>query len=215
MESVLRKEDIRLADLISMFLDKHFYDKYTTDFERVTDKKRQCQGIDTIFNIGKKKYVCDEKNGGTRINTNLTTFSLELSFIDRAGERQVGWLLNDDNVNDSYLFIWTDKADSVKPTSVSEIHKVEIALVKKEAIKTYLKSVGLDNMTLLAVSESIVNHPENMQYALTSSYDGKYKYSINGVNFCHSTQLYEQPVNIILPRRVYRELSDFNTILRA
>lgn len=216
MESVLRKEDVRLADLISEFLDKHFYPKYVTNFERVTDKKRQCEGIDVIFDINGHRYLCDEKNGGSRINTNLRTFSLELSFIDRSGIRRTGWLLNEHNINDSYLFIWTDNADSEKPHSISEIHKVEVALVKKSRIKEYLReTAGLDELTILAMDESIVNNPDTMEYALISENSGKRKYSINGVTVCHSTQLYEQPLNIILPREVYRKIADLNVIITA
>lgn len=214
MESELRKEDVRLADLVSDFLDKHFYPKYVTNFERVTDKKRQCEGIDVIFDINGSHYLCDEKNGGSRINTNLRTFSLELSFIDRAGKRRSGWLLNEHNINDSYLFIWTDAADSEKPRSVSEIHKVEVALVKKSRIKSYLKeTAGLDELTILAMNESIVNHPSTMEYALISENSGKRKYLINGITLCHSTQLYEQPLNIILPREVYRSIADLNVVI--
>ena len=216
MESTLRKEDVRLADLISEFLDKNFYPKHVTNFERVTDKQRQCAGIDVVFDMGGHQYLCDEKNGGTRINTNLRTFSLELSFKNRAGKRQTGWLLNKSNINDSYLFIWTDRADSVKPTSISEIHEVEVALVRKERIKEYLKnSAGLDELILHALNESIVNNPISMEHALIYENDGKKKYSINGVTVCHSTQLYEQPLNIILSREVYREISDLNTVIYA
>jgi len=216
MESKFRKEDVRLADLISEFLDKHFYPKYATNFERVRDRKRQCEGIDVIFDIGGNHYLCDEKNGGTRINTNLRTFSLELSFIDRSGTRRTGWLLNEHNINDSYLFVWTDKADSEKPHSIDEIHNVEVALVKKCRIKEYLKETsGLDELTLLAMNESIVNRPNTMDYALISENAGKRKYSINGVTVCHSTQLYEQPLNIILPREVYRKIADLNVVITA
>lgn len=216
MESIFRKEDVRLADLISEFLDKHFYPKYTTNFERVTDKKRQCEGIDVIFDINGKHYLCDEKNGGSRINTNLRTFSLELSFIDRSGARRTGWLLNENNVNDSYLFIWTDKADSEKPRSISEIHNVEIALVQKKKIKEYLKETAcLDDTAIRSMNESIVNYPDTMKHALFSDSFGKRKYSISGITVCHSTQLYEQPLNIILPREVYRKISDLNVVITA
>lgn len=214
MESALRKEDVRLADLVSDFLDKYFYPKYVTNFERVTDKKRQCEGIDVIFDINGSHYLCDEKNGGSRINTNLRTFSLELSFIDRAGTRRAGWLLNEHNINNSYLFIWTDAADSERPRSVSEIHKVEVALVKKSRIKSYLReTAGLDEVTILAMNESIVNNPSTMEHALISENSGKRKYLINGITLCHSTQLYEQPLNIILPREVYRSIADLNVVI--
>jgi hypothetical protein len=216
MESALRKEDVRLADLISEFLDKHFYPKYVTNFERVTDKKRQCEGIDVIFDINGSHYLCDEKNGGSRINTNLRTFSLELSFIDRSGIRRTGWLMNEHNINDSYLFIWTDKADSVKPVSVDEIHRVEVALVKKNKIKEYLRNVaGLDDTSIRTMDECIVNRPHEMGHALISENSGKRKYSISGVTVCHSTQLYEQPLNIILPREVYRKIADLNVVITA
>jgi hypothetical protein len=223
IESKLRKEDVRLADLVSSFLDEHFYNEKTVSFERVEDRARQVQGLDVIFDMNGEHYECDEKNGGTRINTNLRTFSLELSFINRGGFRNVGWFLNQDLKNDSYMLIWPDKADTDKPQTVDEIREVEIALVRKDKLKKYLEEHGITISKLQNITNAIINRTQEAETLrkrdkygnVIQSYDGKLKYEIGGLTFCHSTQLVESPVNLILPREVYREIADYNTIIYA
>jgi len=223
IESKLRKEDVRLADLVSSFLDTHFYSEKTSNFTRIEDRVHQVQGLDVIFDLNNEHYDCDEKNGGTRINTNLRTFSLELSFINRGGFRNVGWFLNPDLKNNSYMLIWPDKADTDKPQTVDEIREVEIALVKKDKLKKYLEEHGITISKLQNITNAIINRTPEAETLrkrdkygnIIQSYDGKLKYEIGGLTFCHSTQLVESPVNLILPREVYREIADYNTIIYA
>ena len=131
-KSNLREEDIKLSNNIYDFLDKTFYATEVTNFERVNDKKRQVGGIDTIFEIDGKKYIADEK-AAVRWR-NLTTYSLELSFINKKGEVQDGWFIRDDLQNDSYVFVWVDEKEGKE--------YISLVVVKKEKILEHLKTLG-------------------------------------------------------------------------
>ena len=109
MGSLLRKEDEKCSEIVSNFLDKNFYNKCKT-FERINDKVNQVKGIDVIFELNDKKYVCDEKAAIRYVNRYLNTFAMELSFINRNNTLNNGWLLDDNKINDSFLLIYIDKA---------------------------------------------------------------------------------------------------------
>lgn len=188
-ESKLRNEDVALSDKIYSFLDETFYKTEATNFSRVTDKERQTKGIDTIFNIGDRAYVCDEK-AAVRYR-NLKTFSLELSFIDRNNEVKEGWLLDNEHINDSFLFVWIDNYGG-------EADQVEVALVRKEAIIDYLSSLGW--------TENNLNIKQKLIRQGQSTYMGDIKK--DGCKFTFSRQLVEQPINILLPRSTYERLAD-------
>ena len=49
IKSALRKSDENGERIVANFLDEKFYEKHTTNFERVNRKEEQVKGIDTIF----------------------------------------------------------------------------------------------------------------------------------------------------------------------
>ena len=146
-KSNLREEDIKLSNNIYDFLDKTFYATEVTNFERVNDKKRQVGGIDTIFEIDGKKYIADEK-AAVRWR-NLTTYSLELSFINKKGEVQDGWFIRDDLQNDSYVFVWVDEKEGKE--------YISLVVVKKEKILEHLKTLGWTKESL-RMKESLIRN---------------------------------------------------------
>lgn len=187
-KSKLREEDIKLSNNIYDFLDKTFYATEVTNFERVNDKTRQVGGIDTIFEIDGKKYIADEK-AAVRWR-NLMTYSLELSFINKKGEVQDGWFIRDDLQNDSYVFVWIDEKEGKE--------YISLVVVKKEKILEHLKTLGWTKESL-RMKESLIRNG-------TPTYMGRKE--IDGYKFSFSKQLVEKPINIILPRSVYENLSD-------
>ena len=199
MGSSLRKEDEKCSDIVSSFLDEHFYKKCGY-FERIVDKNNQIKGIDVIFELNNIKYVCDEKAAIRYVNKKLKTFSMELSFIDKGGNLHDGWLLDEEKVNDSFLFIWIDKAKHDILTSVEDIQELEIALVYKNDIIKYLDKLGWDEEHLIRKSD-LVREDEN-------EYCGDlYK---NGCKFVCSRFLYEKPVNVLIKREILKKISVFN-----
>jgi len=203
IHSELRKEDVRRSNVISDFLDKHFYAVHTTQFERVNDTERQVQGIDTIFTFQGHEYTCDEKASVRYINKNLRTFSFELSFLRKSGETTDGWLLSEKDINNSFLLCWIDRAKSDTPQDESDILEMEIALVRREAILAYLQHFGWDKRKLLRKARRIrEQYHENLGSIET-----------NGCKFVFSDKLVEKPVNVLISRDTLLEISDFHKIL--
>lgn len=200
MGSFLRKEDEKCSDIVSNFLNENFYSKKCKFFERIDDKERQIQGIDIIFDLNGQKYVCDEKAAIRYVNKNLKTFSLELSFKDRGGNLHEGWLIDETKINDSFLFIWIDKAKRDILSSKDDIQELEIALVKKKTIIEYLESIGWGVQQLIKKSE-LIREEEN-------EYCGNlYK---DECKFVCSRFLYEKPVNVLLKRDTLKKISVYN-----
>ena len=94
IKSTLRKSDENGERIVANFLDKKFYEKHTTNFERVNRKEEQIKGIDTIFKYDGETFLCDEKAAIQYRNNDLQTFSLELSFLNRRNDINNGWLLD-------------------------------------------------------------------------------------------------------------------------
>jgi hypothetical protein len=200
MGSLLRKEDEKCSNIVSNFLDEHFYFKKCKLFERIDDKKRQIQGIDVIFSLNGVKYVCDEKAAIRYVNKNLKTFSLELSFKDKSGNLHDGWLIDESKINDSFLFIWIDKSKHDILSSKDDIKELEIALVRKKEIIEHLESIGWGISQLIKKSELI---RENENEYCGNLYE-------DGCKFVCSRFLYEKPVNVLLKRDTLKKISIYN-----
>ena len=206
VKSKLRHEDERCSEIVSMFLDKHFYkiifDKPEFQIERIYDKKRQIEGFDVIIidTINNEFYGIDEKAAIRYVNKQLNTFSMELSFIDRSGNIHDGWLFDETKKNNYFLFVWIDKATNDILKSELDIQEVEIALVKREKIIKYLEELGWTKDKINIKSEKIRSSEKE--------YGGNiHKY---GCKFTCSRYLIEQPVNILISRKNLIELSTKN-----
>lgn len=196
MGSLLRKEDEKCSDIVSEFLNECFYNKCES-FERVNDVGRQIKGIDVIFTLNGEKFICDEKAAIRYVNKNLKTFSMELSFLDRGGNIHDGWLLDEEKINNSFLFVWIDRAKQDILSSKEDIQELEYALVYKEDIVDYLESIGWNESKLIKKADLI--REDEHEYC-----GDLYK---DGCKFVCSRFLYEKPVNVLIKREKLKELS--------
>lgn len=198
MVSKLRKEDEKCANIVADLLDKHLYCQ-VTNFERCYDVQRQVSGIDTLFTYNDKTYLCDEKAAIRYVNKNLQTFSLELSFINRRNEVQDGWLIDDKKVNNAFLFVWIDKSDKDIISSVDDVKEIEVALVDKSKILSFLERLGWTEEKMLDKAQKMRENE--------SEYGGNvYKH---GCKFVCSRFLVEQPVNVLISREDLKKISDW------
>lgn len=134
------------------------------------------------------------------VNKSLNTFAMELSFIDRSNMLHEGWLLDTSKVNNSFLFVWIDRATQNILESKEDIIELEYCLVKKEAILDYLSELGWSQEKLLQKSTFIrENKFENLG-----------NITKNGCKFSYSPKLFEKPVNILISRDKLREISVLN-----
>lgn len=210
-----REANERNTEIINNYLDKYVYttDNGFTKVERVNDRERQVKGIDVILEYQGKQYLADEKAASDYINRErpLATFSLELAFVNRDNEIMDGWFMRDDLDNDMYVFVWIDKADmhpisADKPDimvldSVDAVKTGDVAFVSKSAIHNYLESLGWTDDKLRMKCDKIIE---------SDGYEYMGNAWKNGCKFSYSTQLVEQPVNVLITREKIIELSKFH-----
>lgn len=196
-KSSLRADDVKQSDIVSQFLDKYFYCN-TTNFERVIDKERQVKGIDVIFDLNSKHYVCDEK-AAIRYR-NLQTFCLELTFKNKNDEFMNGWLIDNHKINDSFLFIWIDKTKTDTIRDINDILSAEVALVQKSKILEWLADYGWTVDKLKIKAKRLL---ENYNEPKGDIYTSGYKFSV-------SQHLVECPVNILMSRKHLIMISDIS-----
>lgn len=185
--SILREQDEKISNEVSEFLDSTFYADETSNFVRCDEVELQVQGIDTIFRFDgyRPQCKCDEKT--TAQYRNIQTFTLELSFINKNGNVMSGWLLDPHHINNTFLFVWLDD------------DKVEVALVEKAAILEHLESIGWTRERLIEKEKRIRNN------------DNEYLGNLDrdGCRFCYSKHLVEQPINVMLKRKTYKDIALF------
>ena len=202
-EMSVREYDEHCEKVMAQFLDEHFYKKigYTWR-ERVTDRERQVKGLDVILKREGKVYNIDEK-AAIRYTNGLNTFALELSFLNRKGNRVDGWLIDEKKINDHFVFVWINKIEGELIENVDSFKEVEVALVSKEKIMIYLESLGWDVDKLLIKDERIRDGID----------DNLGDIKKNGCKFSYSERLFEKPINILLPKQAYIKIADEHSII--
>ena len=201
-ESKLRSYDERASDLVSQFLDKNFYSS-CSDVERIYTKKEQVKGVDIKFTFNGKRYICDEKAAIRYVNQNLKTFALELSFIDRNGDEHDGWLIDEEKINNSFMFIWLDKADKDTIHSIDDIKELELMIVSRDKIIEYLNGLG---WTINKLKKKCIR-------LRTKSNEIFGSIDRDGLKFAYSDRLVEKPINVLLNREIYRKICDFDLVI--
>lgn len=202
-EMSVREYDEHCEKVMAQFLDEHFYKNigYTWR-ERVTDRERQVKGLDVILKRDGKVYNIDEK-AAIRYTNGLNTFALELSFLNRKGNRVDGWLIDEKKANDYFVFVWINKIEGELIENVDSFKEVEVALVSKEKIMIYLESLGWDVDKLLIKDERIRDGIDDNLGDIRK----------NGCKFSYSERLFEKPINILLPKQAYIKIADEHKII--
>ena len=197
-----RKEDNRLVEVVNSYLDHVAYPqtnhlRFTT---RVTDADRQLAGSDLVVNIDGMELTCDEKAAVKYIGKPLSTFSLEIGFMDSHYHQQhkLGWLIDPKHTNDLFSFVWLPQATRPDIQSPSDIIQCDIALVRKLDIMNYLDSLGWT--------------PKNLAKKEWCIRTGQGKTNLgnfreHGLRFTISRFLHEQPVNVLLMKETYMEMA--------
>lgn len=210
-KSLRRQVDESNTLLVNDYLDKFVYTEENgfSNIKREDGVKAQVSGIDITFDFNGESFLCDEKAATAYINNPLRTFSLELSFINKAGTEKIGWFVNDDLRTDSYVFVWVDEGDVIKAgedkkgeiyalTGIDGIKKIEISFIRKEKIKEYLSSLGWTRDNLLEKNRRIRENSKEKMGKITE----------NGCKFSYSKSLSEKSINVLVPRDKLIEMAD-------
>lgn len=179
-----RPNDERVAREVGEFLDNTLYkESFITDFVRNEKKETQVVGVDVEFNMNGKHYLSDEKS--TAQWRNISTFTLELSTINKEGEVIDGWLVNDNEINNLFALVWLND------------YSVDVVLVEREKIMNHLNSIGW-------TKEKLKRKAKQIRYEGDTNMGNLY---VNGCKFFYSTQLVEKPINVQLKKKTYKELA--------
>lgn len=197
-EMSVREYDEHCEQVMSQFLDKYFYNAINpTSFERVQDKERQVKGIDVVMEINDKTYSIDEK-AAIRYTNGLKTFALELSFLNRKGILQEGWLTDERKINDYFVFVWINKIENILIRDISSLKDIDVALVSKNKIMEHLESIGWTKDNLKTKDNKIRNENDTNFGNINT----------NGCKFSYSDRLFEKPINILLPKETYINIAE-------
>ena len=183
--------DERLEHEVGKWLDKHFYNRSKNVFvERVTDKARQCKGIDVI--VGSTKVDEKLKIRGL-LNTVIDFPSFEITRIDRSGSYSEGWFIDSNNETEYYAFISVfSTASSENLVMENNITKVVYLLVKKsEVTESIMKS-----------KRRLLDDAEELIY---DQYEERKRY-FHSAWLKISRQLREAPVNLVVKRSFLKTL---------
>ena len=209
-----RKNDSLVEREVAAFLDEHLYknNEIIKEFARTDGINEQVAGSDVILSTADGKLtrvVVDEKVASTQANRNLGTFTLELSFINKAGNRMCGWFTDMSKTTEYYLFGWINKADipyddnhkrwNTDMIRKDSIHELEWALVSRKKILSFLEKKGWTFERLGRQDEKI------RQSGCVATKD-----FIDDVAFRYSEKYREKPVNLMLKKETYLKLSDYN-----
>ena len=212
-----RKNDMVVEREIASFLDENLYSnaELFTEFARTDTIDEQISGSDLLLSTkdGKlNRSVVDEKVASRFANRNLETFSLELSFIGKNGQKRCGWLLDETKKTEYYLLGWILDADipyledkkrfDTNSITKENIHKLEWALVKRSDIVKFLEKKGW-TLEKLAKQDEKIREQGGV----------KTKDFIDDVSFRYSDAYIEKPINVLLKKETYIKLSKLNGII--
>lgn len=209
-----RKKDMTVEREIASFLDEHLYSNKDLfkEFARTDSYEEQIKGSDLILSSSDNKIyraVVDEKVAARFANTSLNTFSLELSFIGKNDKKRCGWFLDYSKTTQYYMFGWIIKAsieynqdkrrwdtDSITKNNIKEL---DWALVSREKIAKFLEKKGW-TLDKLSEQDKIIRE---RGYVKTMDF-------INDVSFRYSDKYIEKPINILLKKQTYIDISDYH-----
>lgn len=209
-----RANDSNVEREIAKFLDKNLYSnkELFKEFVRTDDKYEQINGSDLILSTSDGKLdrvVVDEKVAARYANTSLNSFALELSFIGKDGNRKNGWFTDFTKKTQYYLLGWINKAEipynkeehRYDTNSITEdnIINLEWILVSRDKIMKFLEKKGW-TLDRLGLQDKKIRENGGVRT----------KEFINGVSFRYGDSYVEKPINILLEKDTYIELSDYH-----
>lgn len=214
-----REKDSIVEREIAKFIDTHLYEnkEIFKEYARTDGKEEQINGSDVVLSTSDGKLnrvVVDEKVAARYANSGLGTFTLELSFIGRNGNKKCGWFIDNTKTTQYYLFGWINKVgipynektkrwetDLINSENIKEL---EWCLVSKDKILKFLEKKGWTIEKLAKQDEAI----RKKGYVKTKEF-------IDDVAFRYSDAYIEKPINIMLKKETYLKLSNYKGIIKA
>ena len=182
--------DLKKEKILASFLDAT-YVKLNLHFERIQELKLQKEGVDLIYVHKNKRFFIDEKAQLDYINTELPTFTFELSYL-KNGVEKMGWLLDKNKITTHYFLIVniyaSDKTDLEKG-----FKRVKIISVNRTKLLAFLDGIGLTSTQLNGYNKKL-RALENCKRKI--AIDELFMKSQGCLYY--SSQLHEKPINLQL-----------------
>lgn len=213
MESFF-ETDKKIEREVCGFLDENLYtdSDIFSSYIRIDSKKEQFLGCDVLLTTIDNKLNCsivDEKVAARYANSDLNTFALEISFIDKQGDEKDGWFIDKEKKNQYYLFGWITASmipfDNKKWRFQTEfltkenICSIDWALISKDKIFTFLGERG---WTLEKIKEQ-AKRIRKRGYIITNDY-------VDGITYRYTKGLAEKPINLLMLKKTYFDLAEYN-----
>lgn len=207
-----RKKDMAVEREVAAFLDEHLYSnkELFKEFARTDTYDEQMKGSDLILSSSDNKLyrvIVDEKVAARYANTDLDSFALELSFISKNGKKICGWFLDSAKSTEYYLFGWITNADieynkSAKRWDTDTITKDSIkefdwCLVSRQKIAKFLEKKGWTLDKLAQQDQAIRDR------GFVKTFD-----FVDDISFRYSGKYIEKPINVLLKKQTYVDLSE-------
>ena len=131
-----RAEDVRVEQVCGRFLDENFYAKLGCQFERNSVLSSQYLGVDVTVANEAGQFVIDEKVKyyGT-VNRAIGCPSFEITRLDRAGRRGIGWYASDKQMTNTYLFISPFVVNEGQEITDDSLSATQILIVPKNSVQ--------------------------------------------------------------------------------
>lgn len=188
-----RKQDEKLEQTLHPYFDA-MYVHAELPMERVIDPELQKKGVDLRNPNGSELY--DEKAAIHYSTKNLKTFCIELTTDNN--KNQLGWFINPESLTTHYNFVWL-KADD---NNLNHLYFLEMAIVPKEELKTYLHAVGIDSV------DTVKKYFADGKATRIRYGNERYFYNPD-VSFFWSHSLAENPLNILISKNKLIRLSSY------
>lgn len=194
-----RKEDERKEVIATEFLENRILNRFP-DYKRNFDIKTQKLGKDFEF-TGKDgyHYICDLKAIFKSIPTACLECACRIKY-NNVWNYIEGWFLNEKELTNTFVMFWLDDFSKELQT-INDIHHCEAIFIKKENIWNFLRKQNWDKGQIYQKIKDIKLSPQD--YFKTKWYDDiGFNCPINYYNE-------ERPINLLLKRNIYRQLSSF------
>lgn len=204
------ERDLEQEQIPILFLKEKFFpyinNEYNINVQYVEDIPTQLSGIDLMFHYpDSHTWNVDIKAQMNKyISKPTNTFCLEIEYL-KNGIIKTGWLLNNDLKTDIYGFIWINdsgyikKGNNILLDSPNMIKTLTIFFIHKQIIYKYLNSIGLTYDVLM----KNVNQLKSME---VNNGTRQLRYN-NDVKFFQSCFLPEQPINLVVSNKVWKQLA--------
>ena len=125
-----------------------FYRKSRWDYERISDRTLQIQGVDVIIKHEGQDYYIDEKAQTHYINKSLKTFAFELTYQNKNNEIKKGWLFDETKLTTHYFLATELMAEGKDLKNLSSYRLVSINRIK---LIEYLHSLDWNYNSLIDI----------------------------------------------------------------